>query len=126
MVRKSREKERAEQAGNTDRAQQIDTWMTHYSIQAHSQAFGTTPVHDLLKSIEDKIPQIASEAKVDAIFSKWEFDYLHPDAELVDVTMQLVRSYQPKPGTEQAIKELLATKPMSFEEILQREIESKH
>jgi len=126
MVKKSKEKRQAEQAGDTDKAKKIDAWMTQYSIRAHSQVFSTTPVHDVLNCIKDKIPQIAKQANVDAVVSKWEFDFLTPDAELTDVTMQLVQAFNPKPGTKEAIEGLLKTKPMSYEEILRHEIEGGH
>ena len=126
MVKKSKEKKLAEQAGDTDKVNKIDALMTQYSIRAHSQVFSTTPVHDILKCIKDRIPQIAQEAKVDVIVSKWEFDYLHPDTELIDVTMQLVRAYNPKPNTKDTIEGLIRTKPISYEEILQHEIEGGH
>lgn len=126
MVKKSKEKKQAEQAGDTEKAQKIDALMTQYSIRAHSQVFSTTPVHDLLKCIKERIPQIAKETGVDVIVSKWDFDYLTSDAELMDVTMQLVQAFKPKPGTKEAIEGLLKTKPMTYEEIVQHEIQGGH
>ena len=128
MLKKSKEKKQAEQAGDTEKARKIDSWMTQYSIKAHSQGFCTTPVHDVLKCIKDRIPQIAKEAEVDAIVSKWEFDYLSPNAELVDVTMKLVLAYNPKPSVnvKDAIEGLQKMKPLDYEEIVNHEIEGGH
>ncbi len=97
MQKKSKQKKKAEQAGDTHEANKIEAWMTHISNKKHSQAFGTAPVHDLLHPIKMRLPQIAKEAGVDAIISKWEFDYVSPDAEVRDVTMLLVKAYEPKP-----------------------------
>lgn len=107
-------------------ANKIESWMSHISIKRHSQAFGTAPVHDLLRFIKMRLPQIAKEVGVDVIMSKWEFDYLSPNAEVRDVTMLLVKAYEPKPELIASIHELMNTQPLTPEEIVRQEVEGGH
>ena len=126
MQKKSKEKKKAEQAGDTHEANQIEAWMTHVSIKRHSQAFSTAPVHDLLRFVKMRLPQIAKEAGVDVIVSKWEFDFLSSDAEVTDVTMLLVKAYDPKPETIVSINKIMKTKPLTPEEIVRHELKGGH
>lgn len=129
MVRKSREKKEAEAKGDQAKAQEIERWMTYYSIKLHGQGFATLPVHDLLECVKDKLPQVAKEAGVDVIVSKWEFDYLATDAEVVDITERLVRLYYPSSPAEKTlatIQQMTKIKPMSLEEVILHELEGGH
>lgn len=126
MAKKSKEKHKAEQDGDLEKVEKIEKWMTHFSIKRHSQGFSTAPVHDLLKCIKKQIPKIAADAGVDVIVSKWEFDYLASDAEVVDVTKPLVKAYDPKPRALTLIEQIKNIKPISQEEIVQLELEGGH
>ncbi|MBN1126795.1 MAG: hypothetical protein JXA82_17450 [Sedimentisphaerales bacterium] len=129
MVQKSKEKKQAEAEGDKDKAGKIDQWMTYYSIKLHGQGFATLPVHDLLECVKDKLPEVAEAAGVDAIVSKWEFDYLAADVEVVDVTEQLIRLYYPEAPSEKtmrSIRQIMKVKPMSLEDIVLHELEGGH
>ena len=126
MVKKSREKQKAEAAGDLDKAKKIDTWMTYFKIQRHAQGFSTAPVHDLLACVKEEIPTIAREAGVDLIVSKWEFDFRSLDAEVLDVTRQLVQAYKPKKKVLSSIEQFVRSKPVSHAEIIQHELERGH
>lgn len=126
MVKKSKEKKEAEKAGDLEKVQKIDDWMNWFSIYRHAQGFSTEPVHDLLACVQKKIPQIAREAGVDIIVSKWEFDYIASDAEVVDVTEQLALLFEPKSEISPVIQKLKDTKPVPYTEIVRHEMEGGH
>lgn len=126
MVKKSTEKKEAEQAGDVEKARQIDAWMNWFAIHRHAQGFGTEPVHDLLACVQKKIPQIAQEAGVDILVSKWEFDYRTSDAAVVDVTDNLARAFDPEPGVFETIEKFKTIAPLSYEEIVRHELEGGH
>ena len=56
----------------------------------HKQGFSTWPVDNILERIKAKIPEIAKQADVDVIISKWDITYQRSGIELVDVTPLLV------------------------------------
>jgi hypothetical protein len=57
----------------------------------HKQAFSTWPVDNILERIKGKLPEVARQADVDVIISKWDLTYQRPEIELVDVTPLLVK-----------------------------------
>ena len=89
----------------------------------HLQGFGTAPVHEYLELVKDKIPTVAEAAGVDMIVSKWEIDYMAADAQVVDVTMELARLFEPREKAYQWIEQMKDKEPIRLEELerLERE-----
>ncbi len=48
------------------------------------------------------------------------------NAEVSDVTMSLVKAYEPKPELIASINELMKTQPLTPEEIVRQELEGGH
>jgi hypothetical protein len=126
MVKKSKAKHKAEQAGDLEKAEKIDRWMFYFAVKRHSQGFATAPVGDLLKPIDKKLPKIARTAGVDIIVSKWQLDYIAPDAKVVDITTQIVAAYKPTEKTLTTIKQIKEIKPITESEIVKHELEGGH
>jgi hypothetical protein len=102
----------AEAAGDTERAAQIKQRGSTLQTLRHLQAFSTAPVDDILAHLEDKLPEIAREAGVDIIVAR--LDYQGPSVELVDVTDQLVRAFDPDERTIRTVTELRKHKPIDL------------
>lgn len=116
--------EQAKKDGDTDTVKEIEAWGPAHQAEAHLKAFGTAPVHDCLDCVRDQIPQVAKAAGVDVIVSKWEFDYQSPDAETVDVTVELAKLFNPNERAWKSIESLDQWKPYSAEEL--RRLEKEH
>ncbi|MBC8351119.1 MAG: hypothetical protein H8E66_03985 [Planctomycetes bacterium] len=97
------EYEKAKAAGDKKRVEELearsasgiwpDTGWPQHAAQGemiHKQGFSTWPVDNILERIRGKIPEIAKQADVDIIISKWDIPYQRPEVELVDVTPLLV------------------------------------
>jgi hypothetical protein len=117
----SKEVHEAEAKGDVETAKKLRGKMEWEQKKRHLQGFGTMPVHQLLSPIKDKLPQIAIDTKVDIIVSKWEFDYISPDADVVDITDELVKLYEPNEKTLKTIEQFKNIKPAPEEEILEHE-----
>ena len=63
---------------------------------------------------------------MDIIVSKWEIVYLASNAEVVDVTLELAKTFEPKPGVLEDIQELIKKEPIAEEEIERLEKERPH
>ena len=57
----------------------------------HKQGFSTWPVDNILERIKGELPEIAKQAHVDVIISKWDLAYQRSGVELVDVTPLMVK-----------------------------------
>ena len=83
----------------------------------HKQAFSTWPVHDILKTIKAKIPDIAEKADVDVVVSKWDVVFQRSGAETVDVTNLLVAPFAPSEETREILDSLRITDPIPVEKL---------
>ena len=108
----------AKAAGNQKRVAELEAQGKAQQTLVHKQGFSTAPADDILKNIQDKLPEIAKAAGVSAIVSKWDKDALakYQSAELVDITMPLVNAFHP---TERQLKfaiDIQKQAPISLEE----------
>ena len=81
------------------------------------QGFGTWPVDNILERIKEKIPEIAKQAGVDVIVSKWDIVYQRPGVEFVNVTDLMVKPLNPDEATLKIIKEIQKQDPIPLEEL---------
>lgn len=115
--------EQARKDNDTEKIKDLESWGSQSQAKAHQQGFGTAPVHDYLAVVKDKIPGVAKEAGVDVIISKWEVDYIATDADVVDVTMELAKLFEPREKAYEWIEQMKDIEPISREELerLERE-----
>ncbi len=111
------EYEKAKAAGDEKRVKELEAEGPAMQEMIHKQGFSTWPVDDILEQIQDKIPEIAKQAKVDVIVSKWDIVYQLPGVEFVDVTDLLVVPFNPTKETLDIIKSLKEQEPVSLKEL---------
>ncbi|MFC1758657.1 hypothetical protein ACFL2H_07800 [Planctomycetota bacterium] len=83
----------------------------------HKQGFGTWKVDNLLEKIKTKIPEIADQADVDVIVSKWNIVYRNPTTKFIDVTDLMVKPFEPDQATLTVIKEIQEQDPVPLEKL---------
>ena len=83
----------------------------------HKQGFGTWPVDNLLDKIKGKIPEIAAQADVDVIVSKWDIVYGQQTVKFIDVTDLMVKPFDPDQATLTIIKEIQKQDPVPLEKL---------
>ena len=103
----------------TKKIKELEAWGPAQQAKLHKQGFGTAPVQDLLKHIKGDIPKIAKEAGVDIIISKWDVVYQNPSIELVDITNEIVKPFNPSEKTLKSIRSI-QTHPPVAEEVLEK------
>ena len=79
--------------------------------------FSTGPVADILAKVKDKLPGIARQERVTAIVSKWELPYAEQGVELVDVTLPLVKLFNPSEQVLKWIEEMKNQPPVPFDKL---------
>ena len=109
--------ERAKAAGDAELVAKLDALGPALQKRIHSQGFGTAPVDDIIARIEDKLPDIAEEAGVDVIVSKWTLAYRSPAARFVDVTDLLAAEFDPDEETWKGIREIVETEPVPLDQL---------
>jgi hypothetical protein len=111
------ELEKAKTEGNEKRIKELETEGPALQELIHKQGFGTWPVDNILEQIKDKIPDIAKEAKVDVIVSKWNIVYQQKGVEFVDITDFMVKPFNPDEATLNIVEEIKKQDPVPLDEL---------
>ena len=110
------EHEKAKAAGDTKRMKELEAEGKARQKRAHTQAFATAPVDDILDHVKDQLPEIRSRAGVSVLVSKWDKKQLakHKSAERVDVTLALVDAFKPNEKQRKSAIDIQRHKPISI------------
>lgn len=111
----------AEEAGDEWRRMQLDALFPALQHRMHQQGFGSASIREIMDSISDELPEIAREAGVSAIISKWEIPYSSEEVELVDLTAQVVALIDPSERAIGVVEDLRATSPVPMQQLLLQE-----
>jgi hypothetical protein len=111
------EYEKAQAAGDEKRVKELEAEGPAQQELMHKQGFSTWPVDNILEMIKEKIPEIAKQANVDIIVSKWTIVYQRPGIEFTNVTDLMVKPFNPDEKTLETIKEIQKQDPVSLEEL---------
>lgn len=87
----------------------------------HQRGFSNGSTASVLVLVKDKLPIVAKDAGVIAILSKWELTFADPDIEIVDLTMQVARLYNPTGNFERTAGEMAKMDPIPLEELTMEE-----
>ena len=115
VAAKMKEYHEAKAAGNTARVKELDAWGQQHQRELHRQGFSRVPVTDLLEPVKDQLPALATKLGVQAI--AFDCNYATPGTEIVDVTLELVKLYEPSEQTMKWVTESLKSKPVDLDEI---------
>ena len=104
-------------AGDKERVKELEAEGEASQELAHKQGFSTWPVDNILETIKGKLPEIAKQADVDVIVSKWNIAYQRPGVEFIDVTDVMVKLINPDEQALEIIEQLKKQDPVSLEEL---------
>ncbi len=103
---------KAKEDGDKKTVEELESLGPALQELIHKQGFGDWPVSNIMKIISDKLPEIAKQADVGVIISKWDITFQQPAAELVDVTHLLVNLFNPSEETLKTVDEIMKTNPV--------------
>jgi hypothetical protein len=81
----------------------------------HFQGFSRVPVDDLLEPVKEQVAKLARDKQLAAITMNCEFT--GEQVELVDVTDDLVKLYDPSDKTLHSVREIRKIKPTKLTEL---------
>jgi hypothetical protein len=107
--------EKAKAAGDREEIKELEAWGQEHQRQLHFQGFSRVPVDDLLAPVKDGVAKLARERKLAAI--TMNCDFTGGQVELVDVTDDLVKLYDPSEKTLKRARAVRAVKPALLTQI---------
>jgi hypothetical protein len=107
--------EKAKAAGDREKIKELEAWGQEHQRQLHFQGFSRVPVDDLLAPVKDGVAKLARERQLAAI--TMSCDFTGGQVELVDVTEDLVKLYDPSEKTLKTARGVRAVKPVPLTQI---------
>lgn len=107
----------AKAAKNDQRMKEIDEQMKSRQRRAHEQAFSTGSVAAIMDKVKDRLPDVARQADVQLIISKWELNHHAPGVELVEVTDKIVALFHVSERGLKWCQEIQQKAPLAPEKI---------
>ncbi len=111
------EHEKAKAAGDDKRVKELEAEGPAQQDLAHKQGFGSWPVDNILEKIKGTIPEIAAQANVQVIVSKWDIVYQQADVKFIDVTDLMVKPFDPDEATLKLIQDIQKQKPVPLDQL---------
>ena len=112
-----KEYDAAKQAKNDGQMQAVKDRMKLQQRRLHEEGFSTGSVAPIMATLKDVLPEVARQADVQLIVSKWELNEQSPDVTVVDVTDQLVALFHPSEKVLKWVKSIEAQPPLPIEKI---------
>lgn len=88
----------------------------------HQQVFSNGSSANILHLVKDKLPQVAKDAGVFALVSKWELTYADPNVELIDLTMPVSKLFNPSADFDKMVPDMQNQAPIPLEEFTVEEV----
>jgi len=111
------EYEKAKEAGDEKRVRELEIVGSAQQELMHKQGFSIWQVDNILQEIKEEIPEVAAQADVDVIISKWATVYQRSGVEFIDVTNLLVKLFDPNEQTLKLTKEIQQQTPIPLDEL---------
>ncbi|MGC3961486.1 MAG: hypothetical protein QM813_27240 [Verrucomicrobiota bacterium] len=108
---------KAKEAGDGKRVKEIESQMQLRQRRAHEQAFSTGSVAPVMARVKDSLPDIAKQAGVQIIVSKWELNHHSSDVEIVDVTDKIVALWHVNERGLKWCKEIQQKPPVPIDQL---------
>lgn len=112
---KMAELEAARKAGDQQKVKELEAWGPASQRLLHFQGFGRVPVGDLLEPVKAGVARVAAARGLAAI--AMQCDHVAANAEVVDVTSDLVELYTPSDRTRKVVESMRSVKPMGLLEL---------
>ncbi len=111
------EHKKAKESGDKEHVEELEAKLGATQELIDKQAFSTWSVDNILEIIEGKIPNVAKQAEVDLIVSKWDITYQSTEVEFIDVTYAMAKLINTNEQTLKTIEQLMTQDPVPLEEL---------
>ncbi len=112
---KMKEYEAAKKANDKAKVAELEAWGPTHQRLLHFQGFGNVPVGDLLSPVKREIEDLLRDKGLAAITQ--HCDAFGSEVEIIDVTVDLVRLFEPSERTLEMVDQIRDRQPLSLLEL---------
>jgi hypothetical protein len=79
--------------------------------------FGSGSIITVMDLVRDRLPEVAKQAGVGVLMSKFEMVFKDPSVETVDVTSQIIQLFKPNENLDKMITEIYKNEPIPLDDL---------
>ncbi|MFN8206720.1 MAG: hypothetical protein U0T82_04845 [Bacteroidales bacterium] len=117
MMKFKMQSDSATSMNDTTRLRELSVQAISFQHLLHQMVFSSGSVTMVMKYIQDGLPEVARQAGVSVIVSKFELSWLAPGMETVDLSRQVCALFKPTENIENFLKEIEKADPVPIEEM---------
>lgn len=113
----ARQSDSLNKAKDTAGIRQLSIYAISYQHLLHQMVFGTGSTAAITALVRDQLPEVARQAGVSVLVSKFELTYSDPSVEIVDLTNKVIQLFKPTENIDQMVGEITKTEPVPLEDL---------
>jgi hypothetical protein len=112
------EAKKAKDNGDSEKALELELKGKYLQQLVHLQVFSNASAKNVIAKFHDEFEKIAEENNLSFVVSKWEIAYKNSSVELQDITMDLIKLFNPTEQTLNIAEEMQTKSPIPIEEAI--------
>ena len=107
----------AMKTNDTLKIKEVSIQAMSYQHLLHQMVFSNGSAASILEQVKDKLPEVAKQAGVKIVISKYELTYQDPTVEVIDLTMEVAKLFNPAETIDKMVGEIQKSQPVPLDEL---------
>ena len=113
----TKQSDSATKASDTASIKELSVHSMSYQHLLHQMVFGSGSIITVMDLVRDRLPEVAKQAGVSVLMSKFEMMFKDPSVETVDVTSQIIQLFKPNENLDKMITEIYKNEPIPLDDL---------
>ncbi len=102
---------------DTLKIKEVSIQAMSYQHLLHQMVFSNGSAAGIMELVKDKLPDVAKEAGVKIVLSKYELSYQDPSVEIVDLTPQVCQLFKPTENIDKMADGIKKSQPIPLDKL---------
>jgi hypothetical protein len=107
----------AMKTNDTLKIKEVSIQAMSYQHLLHQMVFSNGSAASIMELVKEKLPEVAKQAGVSMVVSKYELNYQDPSIEIVDLTMQVSQLFNPSENIDKMGSEIKKSQPIPLDKL---------
>ncbi|MEI6140381.1 MAG: hypothetical protein WCP85_14020 [Mariniphaga sp.] len=107
----------AMKTNDTLKIKEVSIQAMSYQHLLHQMVFSNGSAASILELVKDKLPEVAKQAGVSIVVSKFELNYQDPSIEIVDLTTQVSQLFNPTENIDNMVGNIKKDQPIPLDKL---------
>jgi len=117
MKKMGQQSDSANKASDTVKIRELSIQAISFQHLLHLMVFGSGSIATITDLVKEHFPDVAKNAGVSMIVSKFELAYKDPSTEIIDLTDQISQLFKPTENIDKMVAEIEKTAPVPLDDL---------